>query len=85
MCFQSEMERITEGVRDVILYQSQTDKSKTRGYAFVEYESHRAAALARRKLVPGRIYLLGQEIEKVDWAEPENEVDEEIMNKVSGH
>ena len=80
---QIEMERITEGVRDVILYQSQTDKSKTRGYAFVEYESHRAAALARRKLVPGRIFLLGQEIEKVDWAEPENEVDEEIMNKVT--
>ena len=76
------MERLTEGVRNVILYQSQTDKSKTRGYAFVEYESHRSAALARRKLVPGRIFLLGQEIEKVDWAEPENEVDEEIMNKV---
>ena len=29
------------------------DKSKTRGYAFIEYQSHRAAALARRKLVPG--------------------------------
>ena len=46
-CFQIEMERLTEGVRDVILYTSQIDKSKTRGYAFVEYESHRAAALAR--------------------------------------
>jgi hypothetical protein len=41
------MERLTDGVRDVILYTSQIDKSKTRGYAFVEYESHRAAALAR--------------------------------------
>jgi hypothetical protein len=41
------MEQLTEGVRDVILYTSQIDKSKTRGYAFVEYESHRAAALAR--------------------------------------
>ncbi len=77
------MERMTDGVREVILYPSQTDKSKTRRYAFVEYESHRAAALARRKLVPGRIYLFGQEIEKVDWAEPENEVDEDVMSKVS--
>lgn len=78
----ADMERLTEGVRDVILYSSQNDKSKTRGYAFVEYESHRAAALARRKLVPGRIFVCGQEIEKVDWAEPENEVDEETMSKV---
>lgn len=45
------MKGLTDGVRDVILYPSQSDKSKTRGYAFVEYESHRAAALARRKLV----------------------------------
>ena len=76
------MSRLTDGVRAVILYPSQMDKTKTRGYAFIEYETHRAAALARRKLVPGRIHLLGQEIEKVDWADPENEVDEEIMSKV---
>jgi hypothetical protein len=37
----------------------------------------------RRKLVPGRVVLMGQEIDKIDWAEPENEVDEEIMATVS--
>ena len=78
----TEMEKLTDGVKDIILYPSLIDKSKTRGYAFVEYESHRAAALARRKLVPGKIILCGQEVEKIDWAEPENEVDEEIMAKV---
>lgn len=78
----SDMQKITAGVRDVILYPSQADRSKTRGYAFVEYETHRAAALARRKLVPSRTFLLGQEIDKVDWAEPEYEVDEETMAKV---
>ena len=57
---QAEMQKLTDGVRDVILYSSQTDKSRTRGYAFVEYESHRAAALARRKLVPQKFYLGGQ-------------------------
>ena len=78
----TDMEKLTDGVKDIILYPSLIDKSKTRGYAFVEYESHRAAALARRKLVPGKIFLCGQEVEKIDWAEPENEVDEEIMAKV---
>lgn len=73
---------LTDGVENVILYPSAQDKSKTRGYAFVEYESHRSAALARRKLVPGRIFLLDTEIDKVDWAEPEPEVDEETMKQV---
>lgn len=38
---------------DVIVYPSATDKTKNRGFAFVEYESHKAAAMARRKLIPG--------------------------------
>jgi len=79
---QGEMERLTNGVRDIILYPSQADKSKSRGYMFVEYESHRAAALARKKLVQGSMFLFGQEIGQVDWAEPEHEVDEETMSTV---
>ena len=77
----TEMCKVTEGVMDVIVYPSATDKTKNRGFAFVEYESHRAAAMARRKLIPGRIQLWGHQI-AVDWAEPEQEVDEETMNKV---
>ncbi|XP_067930535.1 probable RNA-binding protein 46 isoform X4 [Watersipora subatra] len=76
-----EMTKVTEGVVDVIVYPSATDKSKNRGFAFVEYDSHRAAAMARRKLIPGRIQLWGHQI-AVDWAEPENEVDEDIMKTV---
>lgn len=45
--------KVTDGVRDVIMYPSSTDKSRNRGFAFVEYESHKAAAMARRKLIPG--------------------------------
>lgn len=48
-----EMRKVTDGVLDVIVYPSAADKSKNRGFAFVEYESHRAAAMARRKLLPG--------------------------------
>lgn len=50
----TEMRKVTDGVVDVIVYPSAADKSKNRGFAFVEYESHRAAAMARRKLLPGR-------------------------------
>ncbi|KAI8512061.1 APOB1 complementation factor [Branchiostoma belcheri] len=77
----TEMAKITEGVVNVIVYPMVTDKTKNRGFAFVEYESHRAAAMARRKLIPGRIQLWGHQI-AVDWAEPEPEVDEEVMRKV---
>ncbi|KAI6066631.1 APOBEC1 complementation factor [Aix galericulata] len=62
----AEMKKVTEGVVDVIVYPSAADKTKNRGFAFVEYESHRAAAMARRKLLP----------------EPEVEVDEDTMSSV---
>ncbi|XP_071120468.1 APOBEC1 complementation factor-like isoform X1 [Mytilus edulis] len=76
-----EMIKVTEGVVDVIVYPSAVDKTKNRGFAFVEYENHRAAAMARRKLIPGRIQLWGHQI-AVDWAEPEQEVDEDTMGSV---
>jgi RNA recognition motif-containing protein len=76
-----EMRKITDEVVNVIVYPSAHDKTKNRGFAFVQYTNHRAAAVARRKLIPGRIQLFGQPI-AVDWAEPEPEVDEEIMATV---
>uniref|UniRef100_A0A5K3FJY1 TORC_N domain-containing protein n=1 Tax=Mesocestoides corti TaxID=53468 RepID=A0A5K3FJY1_MESCO len=76
-----EMTKVTDGVKDVIVYPSVVDKTKNRGFAFVEYENHKAAAMARRKLIPGRIHLWGHQV-AVDWAEPEREVDEDVMSKV---
>ncbi|KAI4891315.1 hypothetical protein NFI96_033525, partial [Prochilodus magdalenae] len=78
---QQEMMKVTDGVVDVIVYPSATDKSKNRGFAFVEYESHKAAAMARRKLIPGTFQLWGHTIQ-VDWAEPEKDVDDETMQRV---
>ncbi|TRY84904.1 hypothetical protein DNTS_002024 [Danionella cerebrum] len=78
---QEEMMKVTEGVVDVIVYPSAVDRMKNRGFAFVEYESHKAAAMARRKLIPGTFQLWGQTIQ-VDWAEPEKELDEETMQRV---
>ncbi|XP_046873415.1 probable RNA-binding protein 46 [Hypomesus transpacificus] len=76
-----EMSKVTEGVVDVIVYPSATDKTKNRGFAFIEYESHKAAAMARRKLIPGTFQLWGSTIQ-VDWAEPERDVDEDTMQQV---
>lgn len=78
----AEMQRVTSGVVNVIAYPSIANKNKNRGFAFVEYESHKSAAVARRKLIPGRIPLWGQQI-AVDWAEPEREVHENIMSTVN--
>ncbi|CAL8241359.1 unnamed protein product [Merluccius merluccius] len=76
-----EMKKVTDGVVDVIVYPSATDKNRNRGFAFVEYESHKAAAMARRKLIPETLQLWGLNIQ-VDWAEPEKDVDEETMQRV---
>lgn len=56
-----EMRKVTQGVVDVIMYPSAADMSKNRGFAFVEYESHKAAAMGRRKFFPGmnQLQLLG--------------------------
>ena len=78
----AEMKSISDCVVDVIVYPSALDKSKNRGFAFVEYDNHKAAAMARRKLLPGRVQLWGQQI-AVDWADPEPETDEETMAMVS--
>ena len=53
-------------------------------FAFIEYESHRAAAMARRKLMQGRVLLWGHQT-AVDWVEPELEVPEEVMAQVKVH
>ncbi|GFU05952.1 probable RNA-binding protein 46 [Trichonephila clavipes] len=77
----NEISKFTEGVSKVILYSSILDKAKNRGFAFVEYESHRAAAMARRKLIANSVKLFDHEI-AVDWAQPEAQVEDETMRRV---
>jgi len=76
-----EMKKVTEGVVNVIVYPSAADKTKNRGFAFIEYQTHKQAAQARRKLMPGKIQLWNHQI-AVDWAEPEIDIDDDIMAKV---
>ncbi|KAG8183058.1 hypothetical protein JTE90_018103 [Oedothorax gibbosus] len=77
----NEISKFTEGVSKVILYSSIADKNKNRGFAFVEYESHRSAAMARRKLIANSVKLFEKEI-AVDWAQPEAQVEDETMKRV---
>lgn len=66
---------------DVILYHSPNDRKRNRGFCFLEYETHKQASQARRKLTAHRIKIWGAEI-LVDWAEPLEEPDEETMSRV---
>ncbi|XP_075917538.1 uncharacterized protein LOC142917076 [Petromyzon marinus] len=64
------MSGATEGVVDVKMSVCYWDKTLNRGYAFIEYGSHRAAAMARKKLLRIDFRPWGRTI-KVDWVIPE--------------
>merc|ERR1712008_374734 len=66
------------GLREVIIYSSPDDKKKNRGFCFLEYESHKAASLAKRRLETGRIKVWSCDI-IVDWADPQEEPDNDTM------
>ncbi|XP_042890518.1 probable RNA-binding protein 46 isoform X2 [Penaeus japonicus] len=78
-----QVKQHTEGVLDVTVHVNQKDPMKNRGYAFVRYESHRAAAIARRKLleINGQLSKLYPRV-TVDWAEPEVEDMNAVLHDV---
>lgn len=76
-----EFSKHAPGLTEVIIYSSPDDKKKNRGFCFLEYDSHKAASLAKRRLSTGRIKVWGCDI-IVDWADPQEEPDEETMSKV---
>nr|CAI5842919.1 unnamed protein product [Callosobruchus analis] len=76
-----EFSKHAPGLVEVIIYSSPDDKKKNRGFCFLEYESHKAASLAKRRLGTGRIKVWGCDI-IVDWADPQEEPDEQTMSKV---
>ncbi|XP_077289142.1 synaptotagmin binding cytoplasmic RNA interacting protein isoform X2 [Arctopsyche grandis] len=76
-----EFGKLTAGLMEVIIYSSPDDKKKNRGFCFLEYDSHKAASLAKRRLGTGRIKVWGCDI-IVDWADPQEEPDEQTMSKV---
>lgn len=71
----------TEGLQEVILYHQPDDKKKNRGFCFLEYEDHKSAAQARRRLMSGKVKVWGNPV-TVEWADPVAEPDPEVMAKV---
>lgn len=67
---------------DVILYHQPDDKKKNRGFCFLEYEDHKSAAQARRRLMSGKVKVWGNVV-TVEWADPVEEPDPEVMAKVN--
>ncbi|MGH0129521.1 UNVERIFIED_CONTAM: hypothetical protein FKN15_009276 [Acipenser sinensis] len=57
------------------------DKKKNRGFCFLEYEDHKSAAQARRRLMSGKVKVWGNPV-TVEWADPVEEPDPDIMAKV---
>ncbi|XP_054165897.1 heterogeneous nuclear ribonucleoprotein R-like [Oppia nitens] len=76
-----EFTKLAGGLTEVIVYSSPDDRKKNRGFCFLEYESHKSASLAKRKLSTARTKVWGCDI-LVDWADPQEEPDEETMSKV---
>ena len=71
-----------ENLADVIIYSSPDDsKRKNRGFAFLEYASHKDASVAKRRIGNGRTRVWNCDI-IVDWADPLEEPDEDTMAKV---
>ncbi|XP_049628189.1 heterogeneous nuclear ribonucleoprotein Q isoform X6 [Suncus etruscus] len=75
-----EFSKVTEGLTDVILYHQPDDKKKNRGFCFLEYEDHKTAAQARRRLMSGKVKVWGN-VGTVEWADPIEDPDPEVMAK----
>uniref|UniRef100_A0A671QB04 Synaptotagmin binding, cytoplasmic RNA interacting protein, like n=1 Tax=Sinocyclocheilus anshuiensis TaxID=1608454 RepID=A0A671QB04_9TELE len=72
---------ISVGLNDVILYHQPDDKKKNRGFCFLEYDDHKTAAQARRRLMSGKVKVWGNVV-TVEWADPIEDPDPEVMAKV---
>lgn len=76
-----EFNKLVSGLKNVIIYKSLDDDKNNRGFCFLEFESHKLASQAKRRLGTGRVCVWNCEI-IVDWADPQEQPDDEIMNKV---
>ncbi|CAF1277687.1 unnamed protein product, partial [Adineta ricciae] len=78
-----ELSKAVEGVTDVIIYApaDEADKKKNRGFCFVDFDTHKNASAAKRKLANGRARVFNRDI-AVDWADPDEDPDEDTMAQV---
>ncbi|KAL1500961.1 hypothetical protein ABEB36_006371 [Hypothenemus hampei] len=73
----------SEGVSKVIMYSKWECKSENRGFAFVEFETHIAASIARRHFHPSNLVVWEGQALYVDWADPLPDVSPTVLSQVS--
>ncbi|CAF2803776.1 unnamed protein product [Rotaria sp. Silwood2] len=78
-----ELSKVVEGVSNVIIYTpaDEADKKKNRGFCFVDFDTHKNASVAKRKLGNARVRVFNRDI-AVDWADPDEEPDDDTMSQV---
>ncbi|XP_039272976.1 heterogeneous nuclear ribonucleoprotein R-like isoform X2 [Styela clava] len=76
-----EFQSLSPCLKDVIVYHQTEDKSKNRGFCFLEYTDHKSASQARRKLGSGKTKVWNNLV-SVDWADPIDNPSDEVMSKV---
>jgi len=77
----TEFSGLTEGLTDVIIYTQADDKTKNRGFCFLEFTDHKAASAARRRLSAPKVKAFNNSI-SVDWADLMEEPSADVMAKV---
>ncbi|KAB0792533.1 hypothetical protein PPYR_14492 [Photinus pyralis] len=75
------LKEYVDGITKVIMYPAQVLGDVNRGYIFIEFVDHKAAAMARRQLGYG--FALWNKDIAIDWADPIPEVSSEIMSQVT--
>jgi len=77
-----EFSKITEGLVDVITFPHADDAGSNRGFCFLDFEDHKSASFAKKKL-QSKAHNAGSRTRlAVDWADQREEPDEEAMSKV---
>lgn len=78
----SDLSTIVENIKKVYVYPTQDDRSVYRGYAFVEFETHRDAAIAKRLLTPDVCMNLFEKKCVAAWANPLPFLEDTVLQKV---
>lgn len=78
-----ELSSVVENVEKVYVYPTLGNPPSFRGYAFVEFKSHRDAAIAKRLLTPDVCFSLFKKTCTTAWANPMPFINENLLKTVS--
>ena len=71
-----------ENVEDITLMEDPQLEGVNRGFAFIEFNTHKEALSAFRRLQQNDVVFGSDRSAKIAWAQPLNEPDEDTMSQV---